>query len=420
MGPGARRHRALAIATRAPHHGAVTAAERPDAPDPPRVSRRSAWLTALVSLLVVLAGLELAFRAAGFDFEFKRRALERTPIFYRRPLVPLGDGFMRRPGPAVWEGPVLAWLLQRRGVPRAHWPDESGLIVRYDAEGFRNAEDLDDWVVVVAGDSCTELGHLPDEALFTSVASRALGVPIKNLGVSTTGPLSYVRYLRDFGGAPSARHAVLTFFEGNDLEDLARELASRRAGGAAGGAGSLREVAEAFAPQSSLALACVRAVRAALSPREPFRPDATYASPAGDVGVSLHHRPPRLDSVDDAAWSHLGFAFDRWRETAAALGLEPWLLYLPAKQRALHGGLRFDPTADAEAASWRPDAFPERVLALAEEHGLRPIDATPALRRAARTGPLPYSALADTHLSATGSRAVGERLARSLRSVLAR
>jgi hypothetical protein len=41
--------------------------------------------------------------------------------------------------------------------------------------------------------------------------------------VSYTGPFSYVSYLRRFGGSASARHAVLAFFEGNDLGDLERE-----------------------------------------------------------------------------------------------------------------------------------------------------------------------------------------------------
>jgi hypothetical protein len=37
----------------------------------------------------------------------------------------------------------------------------------YDRDGFRNP-DLEDWQVVVIGDSLTEQGYLPEEDLFTS------------------------------------------------------------------------------------------------------------------------------------------------------------------------------------------------------------------------------------------------------------
>jgi hypothetical protein len=64
-------------------------------------------LAAAASLLLSIGLIEAGFRLAGFDFEFKRRALDRTPIFYRQPLVAMDDGLFRRPGPARFEGRVI-------------------------------------------------------------------------------------------------------------------------------------------------------------------------------------------------------------------------------------------------------------------------------------------------------------------------
>jgi len=55
--------------------------------------------------------LEVVCRLVRVDFDFKARAFERVPIFYRQPVVPVGPGFLRRPGPARWSGRVIAtWL----------------------------------------------------------------------------------------------------------------------------------------------------------------------------------------------------------------------------------------------------------------------------------------------------------------------
>ena len=100
--------------------------------------------------------------------------------------------------------------------------------------------------------------------------------------------------------------------------------------------------------------------------------------------------------------------------------MTPWLLYIPSKRRALHGRLRFLPAATPEMAAWEPSDLPDYVRRLAEAHGIRVVDATPALAAEAAAGVLPFNALFDTHLNPEGHRAVAAALAAAMESEAAR
>ena len=177
-------------------------------------------LTGVVSFALAIGAIEVTFRWIEFDFERKSDALQAIPIFYRIPYRPSGDAFFRRPGADRWTGRVLTTMLRRKGYPEEMIPDEPVRSITYDRDGFRNPEDLDAWEIVVVGDSFTELGHLSFEELFTTQLGDALGLRVKNLGVSYTGSFTHVHYLAEFGGSPRLEHAVLAFFEGNDLHNL--------------------------------------------------------------------------------------------------------------------------------------------------------------------------------------------------------
>jgi hypothetical protein len=363
--------------------------------------------------------VEAGFRLARFDFAFQRRAFARTPIFYRQPIVPLGNGLFRRPGPARWEGQVVTPLMKRAGVPEDLIPDEPPVLVRYDSEGFRNPEGLDDWEVVVAGDSFTELGQLPDAALFTSRLGEQLSLRVKSLGVSWTGPFSQTSYLERWGGAPSARHAVLAFFEGNDIDDAAREarmLEAARGSRDAPSSGPSPMRLDAIRPQSSF----VEAIRTLFvrlrGPAPRHLPNAGFETGAGVVPVSITYAPPDPARIPARVADPVRRALGEWARTARLLGLQPWLLYLPAKHRVLHGHLRFTGEAEPRFVRWRPTGLPGWIQRGAERQGIRFLDATPALRADADAGLLPYNAVWDNHLNARGAEIVARVLAEVLRS----
>jgi hypothetical protein len=363
--------------------------------------------------------VEAGFRLARFDFAFQRQAFERTPIFYRQPIVPLGNGLFRRPGPARWEGLVVTPLRKRAGVPEELMPDELPVLVRYDSEGFRNPEGFDDWEVVVAGDSFTELGHLPDAALFTARLGSQLSLRVKGLGVSYTGPFSQTAYLERWGSAPSARHAVLAFFEGNDVGDAAREermLGAARDSPKAPSPEPSPTRLDAIQPQSSFVKAIWELPARVCRPEPRHLPNAGFEAGGVVVPVSIMYAPPDPARIPARAANSVRRALGAWATTAKHQGLQPWLLYLPTKRRVLHQHLRFTREAEPRFVRWRPTSLPRWIQREAERHGITFLDATPALRAEADAGRLPYNAVWDTHLNARGAEIVARVLAVALRS----
>src|SRR5262249_34359281 len=152
--------------------------------------------------------------------------LERAPICFRKPLIPVGEVYFRRAGPATWTGPILTESLREFGVVPDTNKNEAPVTMTYDSHGFRNPEGMRDWEIAIAGDSFTELGFLRQEQIFTSVMGRLLGIRVLNLGVCATGPLTQLSYLREYGIADHTRNVMIVFFEGNDLADLDREWAA--------------------------------------------------------------------------------------------------------------------------------------------------------------------------------------------------
>ena len=178
------------------------------APQSPRGIRPlpSFWLRILVALVAFATAwgmAEIAFRLFGYDFDRVMQKLERVPIFYRDPSEPFGEGWYKRRGNQIWTGQPIRSQMIEQGYPNDWYADEPVITVEYDQAGFRNPPNMQDWFLVVVGDSFTELGNLPQSALFTTILSQHLGEPVRNLGVSRTGTYTQIAHLRKFGKAPS-------------------------------------------------------------------------------------------------------------------------------------------------------------------------------------------------------------------------
>jgi hypothetical protein len=103
-----------------------------------------------------------------------------------------------------------------------------------------------------------------------------------------------------------------------------------------------------------------------------------------------------------------------WGTTARELQLRPWLLYLPCKERVLHGYLTMLPSAPVNLVRWKPTDLPELVQSLCRKHGIEFIDATKDLRNLSTKGVLTYNTICDSHLNKQGSVSVGHTLAAAL------
>jgi hypothetical protein len=377
---------------------------------------RLAGLTAnaCVSLLAVFGALALAevcFRVLDVELARPERAWRQIAPYYRQPTVPLGEVFFRRQGPEVWTGQVINTQMRRYRVSPNPYASEPVITVRYDSLGFRAVGDPHDWEIVVAGDSFTELGYLPDEQLFTTLLGQRLNARVRNLGVSQTGPLTQLSYLQHFGVAPATKHAVIVFFEGNDLWDVREEYERlehwRRTGE--------REQRTVAGPSSLIRLldATIQAYRT-----PPIGPDASihahFAGRDGKLPITLVYEPASAAEVkaDTTLMRALEQFFTGYGEWGREHGIRTWLAFMPTKLRAAHGHLRFAAEGDEPFARWTPTDLPDLIARFAASHGIEFVDLTPAIAAAMdSTGEFLYNSIYDTHLNEAGSSVVADALA---------
>jgi hypothetical protein len=385
-----------------------------------RLADRAAGLClSVIVVMVTVAAAEGVVRVLGIDVLRQERAWRRMAPFYRQPTVPAGEVFFRRDGPETWTGQVINTQMKLYRVTPNPYVDEPVTTVRYDSLGFRAAGDLDDWEIAIAGDSFTELGSLTDDELHTTNLGRLLGVRVRNLGVSQTGPLTHLHYLHAWGVAPSTRHVVIAFFEGNDLWDLRdeyRALARWRATGER----EYREIGSDASILRTLDGMWQTFRRPAIGPDSAIQ--AWFRGRDGDVPVTLAYAPESSADVlgDDELLAALDHFFQGYAGFARQAGATPWLAYMPVKLRAAHGRLRFPEGRRTPYARWEPTDLPDLMAGYAARHGIRFIDLSPALAaEAARSGELPYHSIYDTHLNALGAAAVARELAKRLGEVLA-
>lgn len=370
---------------------------------------------AATSAVVAIVLAEATFRVLGYDFQETERRLSETPIYYQMPREPSGAIYFRRAGPAVWRGKVISTQLANWNAIDAEtaYEGEEPIEVHYDENGFRNPDDLADWEVVVVGDSFVELGYLGYDQLFTTLLANFLGVRVKNLGVSYTGAFSHIHYLKTYGVSPSTRQAALVFFEGNDLVDLMREKSQfdnyRRTGRR-----EYRRVEER--KQTSILEAVVERLSGPDSDRRVR--NALFVRGSDTIPITVSYSPPGSRELERETVETIEEAIRGWAVAARCHGLVPWLVFMPAKRRVLHGNVRFLDNARADLVEWRPTDLPNFIASIALRNGVTFIDVTDALVEGVRHGPLPYNGLFDTHLSAKGSRIVAETIAAAMRDAV--
>ena len=403
-------------------------------PNSRRGGAKTGLLVAGASLLALFGIAEAGFRLAGHDFSGALARHEETPIYFRKPRVPFGTVFHRRAGHQEWTGNCMSTRLRQLRITPDPYAADPPATVRYDAAGLRNPTDLQDWEVAVVGDSFTELGHLPDEALFTSLLADDLGLRVKNLGMANSGPFTELALLEHYGLSPSTRTVVVMVFGGNDRQDARAEgryLAR------------LEETGERFrmpGPRAQTSLlralwSLARAPRKVGSNVEETDAHDAPSSSSGDgmrdfvhawfdgaeerIPISFHHAPPgdldpALKAEIDAA---LGRAYDAFQAFLQDKDLETWFVFVPCKLRVYQDLVTFAERDDVERfRSWEPFDLAGQMRELAESRGFRFHDLTPAMQRAARDERLfLYNTIYDTHLNAVGSRLVAEELAKLLR-----
>ena len=373
---------------------------------------------ALSATLGTLLVAELFFRVIGFDFAANRRTeYEQTPVYFRKPAVPLEPVFFRRAGSQEWRGQVIAQDMKRRGLDSSAYADEQPVHAIYDEEGFRNVPKLNEWTIAISGDSFVELGYLPQESLYTSIVSRKLNVPVKNLGVAGTGTYTQVAYLKAMGECASVRHWVIVYFEGNDLRNTANELA-RLEKYRAGQGRDHRKISDTLERQPSLLKAIMAMVKRRRSLDRQL-PSATQIARTrfGDkeLPTTISYTPPNESELKPHERRALLDSIASFAAAAQQRNIQPWLVYMPCKFRALYPHLRLVEDAPQRYHDWKPSDLNQYVERLCNENGIRFIDATPQL---SAPGKITYNLIWDSHLSAIGSQATAEAIPAGMKDAI--
>lgn len=370
----------------------------------------------LLVLSTLVAVIEVTGRLAKINFAALGRKdavdpRQAYPIWAREPDLPLPEVFFQHKGPASWTGqPIRALELLRLGTDNAY-VNEPQITVEYDADGFRNPPGLKDWNAVVVGDSYTELGYLPFDQISSTVAAKLTGQHIKNLGVCNTGLLTYARYLRHFGAAPSCKRVVYVMFEGNDVQDTTGEYEALQRFERTG-----QRAYKAIGPQTSFVKAVADLVHSRAKPAQPqsFQ-NAWFQAGGQELPVTISNELP----VDPQAMTTTQIAAVKAGITALAaearaLHLDVSLVYVPFNNRVYHGMLRFDNKLSEEIRNWKPNDLAGWVAGLCKQQDIAFYDALPPLRAAAEQGRYVHNRILDCHLNAEGARILGEVIAQAL------
>ncbi len=292
-------------------------------------------------------------------------------------------------------------------------PEEHAFDVAFDARGFRNPEPLEQADAVLVGDSMLLEAYVPEGETVPALLRRGADCTAYSLAHTGWGPGEELAALRRVGLGLRPRAVVWFFYEGNDLSDLRvyqEFVADRKA--------SFRE-RHGFVQRSFTHNALERIVTWIGKPRPDAAPRSGRLVRDGVAQNVYFMQPPQGDGpYDGATFGDLAEILRAAHGACSAADAEFVVAFVPQKFRALGHLLTYAP--DSEAASWKPTDVDERL-----EHAVRSlgagatyVDLTPALRRQAEEGELPYFR-DDTHLSVAGCAAVGAALVPVVRAALA-
>jgi len=369
---------------------------------------------ATMSLLLFVGVCEFSFKAIGFDFSKLGQDLNATPIFYRIPTEPFGTAFYKRPGNQVWTGKVITAQMQRIGYDSKWFPEEEVHTLKYDADGFRNPDNLTSWTIAMIGDSFTELGNLKDDQLVSTRLSKLLDTPVKNLGVSHTGLLNQTEYLREYGISSATKEVIWVFFEGNDIQDYVME--TDRVSAIQTGSSEHIDLLKTHQAQTSLVKAIYRKIFAK-SRMEIYGPAVNATLDDGKTQFKIDYAPPGRDQIF-LQLQRYEAGIDKLYELCKQHELKLTCVYMPCKRRAF-SDYRYTVEASAPAylkQKWAPSDLPDWMREVCNDKGIRFVNVTTDLQKLNQTELLSHNLTYDTHLTADGAETVAQALAHALRT----
>ena len=373
---------------------------------PPRVGMIARFVLVSVALGGSLTSLELAGAVGLVDFHKLLSAEGPSPRENPDNLAEPDLIHRHRP------------YLKRSGTTRGDLASAFHLVdstlhrfdVAYDRNGFRNPRNLTSAEVVVLGDSFVEGGLVAADDVFTTVLARRLGRDVANLGQSGYGPQQELAVLKRFGTPLKPRLCIWTFYEGNDLDDVARYEAETRSGDARTRPAGKSRLERSLTWNVSRTLACElgRAVDPHAADRAPW---GTFRDTQGQT-IRLYFNTPggSVTATQENAFKNVVATLNEARNLCIANQVPLLVIFAPAKFRIYQKSCTF--SCENPCAQWRCDNLPERLTTEVSRMGpgIDFLDLTPTLKEEAGSGRLVYFS-DDTHWSALGHEAVARALA---------
>jgi lysophospholipase L1-like esterase len=274
--------------------------------------------------------------------------------------------------------------------------DEHGF--NNDAGAHRSSPDL----VVLVGDSfAAGAGVGREDNVATNLARRA--GKVLNLGISGNGPLAEYAILREYGLPLRPRDVVWVYFEGNDLADLGRELASPIASyldeGHSQGLRDRQDEVDSFLGPT---LKTLRAEtwcppeQARLAARQAYRLRKVRNLLRAATGTATTQEVP-----DSRFFCHL---LGRVARDVSAAGGRLWFVYMPAADR-FHPSRMVRARIDA-----LHDPVKEWILSCLKGAGVTTLDLLAAMREESDPRAFYPTAPPTGHLNAAGYRFAADRI----------
>jgi len=308
-----------------------------------------------------------------------------------------------------------------------------------DEEGFRNGGGSQFSDIVIVGDGMINSGLSWEDTFSKRLESHLPGWSVRNLGISGHGPFQYVEVLQTYGIKRKPQYAILSFNEGNDIQDIGKYLqwksgSSRNLTGGyeSGITTPLLKFTTAFS-QTFKYLQDESWLLAETALLKPFGHDAYFRSlPADLASVRLPtNRTFPIAFIDKQNTQSSGEIqkTENWKEFKALLikfkkicvehRIAPIILFIPT---AAH--IYAEHSTDQSGANWlkiRDQQIGAKanletaIVRLSGDLSIKYLSLTPAFQTAARSGLQLFDSFS-VHMTSQGTEVGGAYVARALQS----
>lgn len=292
-------------------------------------------------------------------------------------------------------------------------PDSSQRVqVRYDGNGFRNAQDWTQADIVVIGDSYIEAPMVADAALSTTLLSRLQGRTVANLGNSGYGPQQELGVLKRYGLALQPKTVIWAFFEGNDFTNT--DEYDVKVALMAGKNPRWQDFWFRSLSRNLLSLYFRNASVCEPNPRiQQYR---GRFSDRSNGTMPVFFAPTEVVYPSDEELRRVTEYILEAARICRERNIRFIVLFVPEKYRVYHDLANFEVETE-ELRSWRVSDLPQRLqrVLVREDSSIEYVDLTPALKAESRRGIATYLP-DDTHWSTAGHRVAAEVMHRVLAS----